>query len=289
MKVLTCAATRRRLQAYHDEELPISDQIAVGGHIEWCNECAEAFAELRFMRAALRMGAPGRVPLDYDTDASLRAAIVSRMRAEHTASFSAGLREMFEDMHLVYTGLGAAAAAAVCVVIMLGMVRAAMNEAPGMQPIPSMPVTDVAGSLAPGTNQNPMALDEGVAMPRSINEPFASMASDDAVFTLSAVLTREGRVEHLALVDAAQELPNSHPDNDKFMEELMGVVSRARFEPARVAGAPVAVNMVWLFAHTTAVRGGKTEIELPTPAPAPPAAKKRRVALGPAIEKPASV
>jgi len=35
---------------------------------------------------------------------------------------------------------------------------------------------------------------------------------------------------------------------------LRDAVSRARFEPATRKGMPVAVNMVWLVAHTT-VRG----------------------------------
>jgi hypothetical protein len=38
------------------------------------------------------------------------------------------------------------------------------------------------------------------------------------------------------------------------IEKLMDAMSRARFEPAQVAGLPVAVNMVWLVARTT-VRG----------------------------------
>ena len=39
-------------------------------------------------------------------------------------------REVFEDMHLVYAGVGGAAAALVCVVIMLGMMRFATTERP---------------------------------------------------------------------------------------------------------------------------------------------------------------
>ena len=38
MKALTCAATRRRLDAFHDGELPIADQIAVSAHLDWCDE-----------------------------------------------------------------------------------------------------------------------------------------------------------------------------------------------------------------------------------------------------------
>jgi hypothetical protein len=42
-------------------------------------------------------------------------------------------------------------------------------------------------------------------------------------------------------------------DRDRVMR-LLDQVSRARFEPARVGGSPIAVKTVWLFAHTT-VRG----------------------------------
>ena len=47
MKALSCAATRRRLQAFHDHELPVGEQIAVSAHIEWCPRCARALADLR--------------------------------------------------------------------------------------------------------------------------------------------------------------------------------------------------------------------------------------------------
>ena len=35
----------------------------------------------------------------------------------------------------------------------------------------------------------------------------------------------------------------------------MGEVSRTKFEPARVDGLPVAMNMVWLVPHTTVHTG----------------------------------
>ena len=64
MRVLICSETRPLLQAYHDEELPVSDQIAIGAHLEWCSECADEFAELRLMRGLIRAGAQGHTRLD---------------------------------------------------------------------------------------------------------------------------------------------------------------------------------------------------------------------------------
>lgn len=42
---------------------------------------------------------------------------------------------------------------------------------------------------------------------------------------------------------------------EEVMLSLLDVAAAVRFEPASFAGVPVAVNMVWLLAHTT-VRGG---------------------------------
>ena len=41
-------------------------------------------------------------------------------------------------------------------------------------------------------------------------------------------------------------------------EYMLGAVSKVRFEPARISGLPVAVNMVWLVTQTTvhAPKGG---------------------------------
>src|SRR5262249_45025865 len=70
MKALPCAATRRRLQAYHDRELAITEQIAVGAHLEWCDRCAATLTDLRGLRHALQALAPGR-PAAAETDADV--------------------------------------------------------------------------------------------------------------------------------------------------------------------------------------------------------------------------
>jgi len=257
MKVLTCAATRRRLQAYHDEELPISDQIAVGAHLEWCAHCSASFAELRLLGAALRSSAPGRTVLDRESDASLHASIVSRLWAENTASFGARVRGMFEDMHLVYAGLGGAAATAVCAVIMLTMMRFATDE-------------------RPGSNRNPVVVDARMLMPRPLDTTFITpdARGEDAVFTLSGVVTLEGRLINLEVHPQDGHEPVAGSMQAQAVAHLKDTVSNARFDPARVAGVPVAVNIVWMVAHTT-VRASKESLNLV----APPGAKKRRAEL----------
>jgi anti-sigma factor RsiW len=257
MKTLTCPATRRRLHAFHDEELSISDQIAVAGHLDWCAECADEYAALGRLRGTLRALAPGRAALSREEETSLRAVVVGRAKAEQAMSLATQMREMFEDMHFVYAGAGALVAAVACVVITIGL----------MQFLP-----------LPGSNRNPVQVGADVLMPRALSEPFSATpaGSEDTAIMLAAVVTREGTVESLEVVSPLTGLADTGADEARIVEVLLGAASRARFEPARVAGLPVAVNMVWLIAHTT-VRASTPSLHLP----GPPVAKKRAASFSP--------
>jgi len=264
MKVLTCAATRRRLDAYHDEELSFSDQIAVSSHLEWCDDCAEALDDLRRLRDALRQALPGRVALSVEQDLNLQATVVNRIKAEERLSFSAWLQEAFADMHLVYAGLSAVAAAIACLAVTLGMMRFATNERPDST------AAMVRMFATPGSNLYPVSASPRVRMPRALDEPiWATPADIDAHYTLSAIVTREGRVGSLEILNSTggRWIPSDGAEA-KAVEDLIGTVSRARFEPASIliepssmTGLPVAVNVVWIVAQTT-VRATKGPLEL---------------------------
>ena len=264
MKVLTCAATRRRLDAYHDEELSFSDQIAVSSHLEWCDDCAEALDDLRRLRDALRQALPGRVALAVEQDLNLQATVVNRIKAEERLSFSAWLQEAFADMHLVYAGLSAVAAAIACLAVTLGMMRFATNERPDST------AAMVLMFATPGSNLYPVSASPRVRMPRALDEPiWATPADIDAHYTLSAIVTREGRVGSLEILNSTggRWIPSDGAEA-KAVEDLIGTVSRARFEPASIliepssmTGLPVAVNVVWIVAQTT-VRATKGPLEL---------------------------
>lgn len=266
MMDLTCTEVRRRLDAYHDGELPVSDQIALDAHFEWCDGCAAAMSDLRVLRTAVRALSPGRLAFAADEGVSLQAAVVNRIKAEREASVLARIRLMFDDLHLVYAGVGAAAAALVCVAVMLSMMRFATIARPDSLAA----IVDLMAS--PGSNGNPVALDGRMTLPRVLDGSFSHeerAAEEDTVFALAAVVTREGRIANL-------ELLHANGDNTKLVEGLLDAVSRARFEPASVAGSPVAVNMIWLVAHTT-VRATKHPLAVPA------TGKKRAAHLNTAI------
>jgi len=259
MKVLTCAAALRSLQAFHDGELPVSGQIAVSSHVDGCGRCAAALAELRELGSMLRSAAPGRAPLSCDEAGAFTSTVINRVNVEHDASLGVWLHDLVEDLRVLYAGVGASLATTMCLILMLGMMRfATIERADSLAGILNFLATQ-------GTNENPFVVDARVMMPRALDAPFSSgellmVAEDaavggtrltnDAVVTLSAVVTREGTVSNLEIL--GQTALGRPPDaSDARVEELRDAVSHARFEPATRKGLPVAVNMVWLVTHTT--------------------------------------
>jgi hypothetical protein len=215
---------------------------------------------------------------------SFAPSVVNRLKAEQDQAFVARVREMFADMHLVYAGVGATVATVACVVIMLGLMRFATVERPDS-------LAAILNLLAsPGSNEYPVAIDPSgstwasrTIMPVALDAAISAgaAAEGDAVFAMAAVVTREGRVKNLDFLNA-DDGGNPIVDEEQVVEDIMHAMSRTRFQPAQREGLPVAVNLVWLVAHTT-VRGTFTPPPLD---PAVPLTKKRSVA---SLESPAVV
>lgn len=266
MKVLSCAAARRRLEAYHDDELPIGRRIEMDAHLEWCDECASALEDFRMVRSVVRRLAPGRVPLSTEERGGFQASVVNRVGAEQTMSLPVRFRAMFEDMHFVYAGLGAVGATVSCITIMLSMMNFAALTSPGFN---QNPVVVDARMLMPLPSR---MLEQGVKVAATATDP---ANEDDAAFTLSAVVTREGRLMNLEYHSEDGQKPVAGSTQAQAVQSMLGAMSQTRFEPTRVAGLPIAVNMFWLVTHTT-VRGAKLPID---DLPAAQTPKKRRVDL----------
>jgi hypothetical protein len=108
----------------------------------------------------------------------------------------------------------------------------------------------------PGTNRNPVRVDDRTALPRVDEQnvmramlvdapPSFSMPSQ--TFMVAGVVTQEGRLARASLVEAG-----GYEGGEA--RRLMAAVSTARFQPAQRDGAPVAVNLIWLLERRT-VRG----------------------------------
>jgi Putative zinc-finger len=271
MKALTCAATRRRLEAFLDRELPVPDQIAVSAHLDWCDECAALTGELRSVGAALRTIASGRTALSADESASFGTLVVSRFNAERAVSFDARVRGIFEDLRFVYVGLSATVAATVCLLVMVGMMRFATNHRPD--------------SLAAILNVMAMPLEcESI---RQVPDVLAcrarwvqrfqranETAEQDAVFTLDAIVIHDGRLANLAVLRASRRDATGQAE---VVEELLDTVSRAR--SATLQGGELPAPLLRVVARETvrASRQAPNDLQLPSPTPTPVKVASRRV------------
>lgn len=267
MKTLTCASTRRRLQAYHDRELAVTEQIAVDAHLEWCERCAASLADVRAVGAALQALTPRRLALSREDAAAFTATVVNRLKAEDAASLFARVHEMFDDMRLGYAGLGAAAATVVCVVIMLGMMRFATDGRPdslaAMMTVLATPLECEANDMADASGCR-------ARWAERFQRANAS-AEQDAVFTLESIITRQGRLTNLDVLRARH---HTAVGQARLIEDLLDVVSRSRLDQSPSMPVPAAINMLWLVEHAT-VRANKQPVPLDVPLPP----KKRAASL----------
>jgi hypothetical protein len=270
VKTLGCAAAERMLQAFHDHELPIADQIAVSAHVDGCDRCAASLADLQAIGSALAALVPGRRPLSNEEAAVFNAAVVNRLKAEQDASLVARMRDMFADIRLVYAGCGAAVATVVFVMIMLGMMRFATSERPdSLAAIVSLVATPL--ECEPGADPIDASgcRARWEARFRSANES----AEQESVFALdSAVTHQSGHLTNLELLRSGR---HNAAGQAKAIEALLDAVTRLRLEGALPIGPPVPGSVLWLVERAT-VRASTVKPALDTP---PPVLKKRADAL----------
>jgi hypothetical protein len=252
MKRLACPAVLRQLQAYHDEELAVADQIAMAAHLDGCTSCREALADLQDVGNLLRAEAPGKAALPCDEAAGFVSTVVNRARVEDAVSFVSCVRELFDDRRVVYSSLGAATATLACLVIMLTMLRfsakertdslAAMLNELSSSPVPTQPVII-----------RPLVFDTRVRVLPAVDKYSGDGDTDltDSVLALSGVVSSGGRVSDIEVNDGTNGVVMASMDSRRI-ETLVDAMAKTRFEP--VKGEPVSVNWVWFVAHTT-VRG----------------------------------
>lgn len=250
MTPISCAAARRMLQSFHDRELEVREEIAVSAHVEWCEECAATLRELRAIRAALMVLAPGRHALSSDDEAvAFNRAVVSRMKAEDEASLFSRVRDMFDDIRLVYAGFGAAVATVVCLTIMLGMMRFATNERPdSLAAIVTLVGNSLeceSGVLNNDTADTSACRERWEARFQRANES----AEQESVFALDAVVTHQSG--HLTNLESLRAGRRAATVQAKAIEALLDAVSRSRLELPLASNAPVVASMVWLVEHAT--------------------------------------
>ena len=230
-----CATVVDRLEAFHDGELTIDERVAIQNHLGECVSCNLAAQELAALTAGFRDLASHTAEADTTDTSRVTAHVIESLRVEETLSMRAQVAEWFQDMHLVWAGLGATMATMICVVGSASVLHAASQERPN-----SMART-ISVLASPGSNANPLRLDYSMLAPRAVSDEPFKMSEEDTEYALSAVVSREGRVQGVEVLNPTTRRVNA----------MLNEAYRMQFAPAVDRGDAVAVSVVWLVANTT--------------------------------------
>ena len=232
------AEIRERLEACYDGESSIDERIAIQKHLGECVACSLAAEELVTVGASLREFAAMTADRVSDEPSRVSARVLERIRVEEQFSIKAQMMTLFQDMHLVWAGIGATVATLICVIGSASVLHAANQQQPDS-------LAGVISILAnPGSNENPMRLNYDMMAPRAVSASPIEMAEEDAEYALAAVVSREGRVQGVHMINPARVSPAS-------VNAMLNEAYRMQFVPAQARGDAVAVSIVWLVTNTT--------------------------------------
>ena len=246
MLTLRCDQVRPKLSAFHDEELSFADRIAISDHLDACPGCRLEAADLMEISRAMRDSArfddiawiPGLVCLQAD--------MLERWDAEESASLGRRIRALFDDPRRASASLGLSIVASMLLAFgafMLGN-QSPIRHPESLRAILTTPSPDArtVDIYLPRTWVELPRVDPEAAMPAAL----ATLDAGDDEVAFAALVTAEGHLEDLEYLGQ-----NGQPAKHKELSNLLNAAATARFAPARVAGAPVSFNVVWLVANTT--------------------------------------
>ena len=280
---LGCDAAREMLEAFVDGELPVQDQVALESHLRWCSVCSARVEDLQLIGGSLRAVSAAHAAVasdDLPVLATIQSDVLTRVRAEHDQSLPVQVMSMFEDMRFLWPALGATAALVVGLMSAVALHAAASAADPAsmanMIQTLARQSAERRPQLAPLSSYYPVQLDALMMAPRPLSEGPAldSLTESDAVFALSAVVTREGRVANYELLQSVRDGVRRRDTAARTdeVDALLDAVKRSRFEPAQNAGGgAVTVRVVWLLAWTTVKPQAAANVVRPlSVVPAPP-------------------
>ena len=265
-----CEQARELLEPFLDGEISIDDQVAVESHLRWCQTCAARIDDLRVIGASVRGGAASVGTCeDEEALAAIQSGVLARVLAERDQAFLTRIRASFSDTRLLFPALGATMALMLCLGVTVTVQATTSRQLTEMLIARTPPrVIDEAQtpyavrmleqSADPGSDQNPLRLDDAFVTPQLLEGKLALSAlegiPDDEVFTLATVVSKKGRIENYELLRTSADGPRFAGATVGEVDSVLSAVRHFRFAPAQAQdGGAVAVNMVLLLAKTSVV------------------------------------
>jgi hypothetical protein len=242
---LSCAYVRRELSAYNDEELGISARIAIAEHLADCPACAVEAEDLRRMGDALRSSGLAVQSSWLPSLERFQSEIIGRTRLVEDESLSQCVRRAIEDPIHVWATAAAVTAGAVCL-LLVGAFGSMLIDGPA----------SFAALLNARTQDVEILPSSAIVLPRVNAEAVMPAAAinhsdeEESVAAFAALVMPDGNLRDLELL-AQESWRLAGGPALPTQTDLLAAVATARFEPARLDGAPVPLNVVWLLTHRT--------------------------------------
>jgi hypothetical protein len=244
-----CPRVRVLLDAFVDGELEPRQRAQVRRHLEACARCRHEVEARRALGTLIHVTLRGRAGMTAEQREGLPGQVVLRRMVERDQAWSTFLRDGIQAPPLRWAATGATLALLACLLAGALTLRLTQQWQPGSLAA----LIDVLAN--PGSNDNPVRLDEWMKAPESKPDlsaflPVTELPGQDATVALSAVVTREGRVRHLSVIDGGWRRTGRL--DRRALSAVLEAAAHTEFRPATAAkGTPVAVSMVWVLAHTT--------------------------------------
>jgi hypothetical protein len=248
MLTLGCWQVRAELSAFHDQELPVEDRIAIADHLEACPVCRVEANDLAAISEALHATARTEDVAVMPGLNRLQADILQRWDAEENASLSRTIRDLFDDPRRASASVGVSMVASFC----LAFGAFVLAHSPIRHPESLKAALTQSERARTGDIYLPEAF---VELPRADPEavmPAAVLNRDRGEeVAFAALVTAQGDLEELEYLGERSRGRRSQPATHEQLSQLLNAVATARFEPGRVSGSPASFNVIWLVTHTT--------------------------------------
>jgi hypothetical protein len=245
MLTWSCEEVRANLSAFHDEELPVADRIAIADHLDACPSCRLEADDLDLIGQALQSTARVEDAAVMPGLSRLQTDILERWNAEERASFGRTIRNLFDDPRRASASVSVSVVAS----LFLAMGAFVLAQSPIRHP-ESLKAAMTLSSRARTTNIYLPAVE---MLPRAYADaimPATVLNRDDEEVAFTMRVMTDGYLEDVEMIGDRIQGRRSLPTHAQ-LSELLNAVATARFEPARAAGAPVPQNVVWVVTHTT--------------------------------------
>jgi hypothetical protein len=254
MLTLTCAYVREALSAYHDEELPIADRIAIADHLENCPACAVEANDLVVISEALHASGRSDEVAWMPGLGRLQSDIIERLDAEEKASLGRRFRQLFDDRRRASMSVAVSLSTSLCMAVCaLLLAHGSTGDPNSLRAVMTGKARNVNIELPPEAPVELPRADAEAVMPVAVisQYPDSQYADGDSASAFSVLITSNGDLTDLEFL-GEQWRGRKRPSATRAQRSaLLNAVATARFQPARVDGSPVDLNVVWLVTHRT--------------------------------------